>query len=108
MNKQEYSREREAAAMDYVRQQAEGMRNIGMSGQAYMGAGLAAVMTEEQRKRHVAKLDETRQLTGRYTCGLEPSGEWVDDYPATLFLYQIKQEVDLDKFKQECEEIDNE
>jgi len=50
----------------------ENMRNLGMN---LSNPGvLAPVMTDEQRSRHQAKLDETRPLTGKpqhYLTGLE-------------------------------------
>ena len=163
-NPQQYFTDEQAAAEEKRRaelkrrysNQQEGMRNIGMGGQANNGS--AAYMTEEQRKRRTAKLDETRQLTqhpSRYLTGLEPSAEILDDYDWNLMPFKwrylatdggkqivkwdlegelpeglnlsedgtisgtpeedfeieikaVRKGVDLDRFKQECEEIDRE
>ena len=94
--------------------------STGMLGQAD-NCGLAAYMTEEQRKRRAAKLDETRQLKrpgAYYLTGLEPSCEQISDVelllsrPATFnwennvdWCVQTRG-VDLDRFKDDCQRID--
>ena len=92
-----------------TRERVYSMRNIGMGGQA--NDGLAAYMTEEQRKRRTAKLDETRQLKrpgAYYLTDLEGSNcETLEDWDFNLMPFKWRN-VDLDRFKKECEEIDRE
>ena len=84
------------------------LKNVGFQNQS----GLAAVMTEEQRKRRTAKLDETRPLKGSfrdYICDIDVSSpcECIDNWPLHLFKHQT-QGVDIDQFKEDCKGIDNE
>ena len=40
-----------------------------------------------------------------YLTGLEPSGEHIEYWPMSFFNHQ---QIELDKFRQDCEVIDNE
>ena len=99
----DYWKDQERRAQEYARWQAEGMRNLGM----YANSGLAATMTEEQKKRRQAKLDETRQLQGDFLEYLteidctSPCETLPPDYQAHLdrpdWWTYIDQDQDFDK-----------
>jgi len=117
MSIQDFDLQSEKRAMEFARAQLQGMRNVSFT----QSAGLAPVLTETERKRHKAKLDETRQLKrpgADYLTGLEPSGEVLEDWDMNImpFKWQIAERdkrvkesqdkgVDFERFKQECAEI---
>lgn len=109
MNKQEYDKKAKIVAQMAAIDRCEAMRNV--SGQRNR-MDLAAVMTEEQRKRHTAKLDETRQLKwrkGDYLTDVDVSSpcEQITEWPLYLFNHQTHG-VDIDQFREDCKGIDNE
>ena len=109
MSEQEYDRK----ALTGAQQAAigcEAMRNI--TGQVGDPFGLAAYMSKNEKKRHKAKLDETRQLTGRFRdyvteVAVSSPCERIDSWPLHLFKHQA-QGVDLDQFREDCKGIDEE
>ena len=92
-------------------QQMYAMQNMGV----YSGLGQAAVMTEEQRARHNAKLDETRQLKGHFKDYLteidvsSPCETLPEDYQNHLdrkYTKKLDGRLDVEGFRTWCEALD--
>jgi len=84
-------------ARDWARMQVEGMRNVAGPYHGHtVNAGLAAVMTEDQKKRRQARLDETRQLKGHF---LDYCTEDIDvSSPCEVFPPEYQQNLDCPKW----------
>ena len=109
MSNQEYDAMQRQRAL----QQMQALQNMGV----YSGLGQAAVLTEDQRARRKAKLDETRQLKGTfmdYTTEnpdvSSPCEVLPPDYQAFLDsdrpVYSQPGEINVEDFRSWCEELD--
>jgi hypothetical protein len=106
MSKQEYYEKAEQMVLEHARMMAD---------QRPYSQRLEPVLTNEERKMHRSKLDETRQLKGsfrNYCTDIDVSSpcETLEDYDRNLMPFKwqtVNRGINTDSFREYCRAIDS-